>query len=122
MPLRFLCPRCGDVQEVRGLCPSCERSRTRSRLRTEPWRGSYRTGRWARARAHALARDGHRCTRCGGGERLEVHHVRPLADGGSAFELDNLVTLCSSCHHGAEAKREPHLTPLRHRDDVPAIG
>lgn len=57
-----------------------------------------RRRRWARARRAVLDRDGWRCTKCGRPGRLEVHHVTPLRDGGAAFDLANLVTLCRDCH------------------------
>ncbi len=48
-------------------------------------------------RAAVLARDRHRCTRCGATRFLEIHHVVPRAEGGSN-RADNLTTLCSRCH------------------------
>ena len=30
--------------------------------------------------------------------RLEAHHVTPLHRGGAPYDLDNLETLCRSCH------------------------
>ena len=50
-------------------------------------------------RATVLARDRHRCATpgCGSTRFLEVHHVKPRADGGSN-RAENLVTLCSRCH------------------------
>lgn len=72
---------------------------------------------WARQRERALARDGHRCRRCGAAGRperpLHVHHVRPFRTFGyvpgvneahwEANRLENLITLCSRCHRLAEA-------------------
>ena len=36
---------------------------------------------------------------------LEAHHLIPLVYGGKD-ELDNLITLCSDCHHFAPDKKE----------------
>lgn len=78
---------------------------------------------WPRQRDAARARDGYRCQGCGagenGGRQHDVHHRIPfrafVADparrGGRPAEraweaanvLENLVTLCSACHHRAEA-------------------
>jgi 5-methylcytosine-specific restriction endonuclease McrA len=65
----------------------------------------YGTLRWQAARAAALARDEYRCTaeeaeghRCAETARLNVHHVHPVDEGGEAYELTNLVTLCPSHH------------------------
>ncbi len=74
---------------------------------------------WASARKAARARDGHRCRQCGAPERdgraHDVHHLRPFREfgyvpGGNrndrlANELDNLITLCPSCHQRAESAR-----------------
>jgi len=52
-----------------------------------------------KTRRRVLARDRHRCQAPGCGSRhfLEVHHVLPRPEGGTN-KLENLVTLCSSCH------------------------
>jgi len=83
------------------------------------WRADSRTSRgpdWGVQRDRARERDGYRCRMCGAAEREgqehDVHHVRPFADFVSgagdrsayarANELDNLITLCKSCHRAAE--------------------
>ena len=53
---------------------------------------------WARARRAAFEPDGWRCTNCGQAGRLEAHHVVPLDDGGAAYDLANIRTLCRECH------------------------
>ena len=67
-------------------------SRSHRDHRRLPWRA------WARARRRALDRDGWRCCRCESPLSLEVHHVRPLDQGGAALDLANLATLCRDCH------------------------
>jgi 5-methylcytosine-specific restriction endonuclease McrA len=58
----------------------------------------------ARVREQVLARDGYACTRCGAGERLQVHHIVPArADG--ATTMENCVTLCFDCHIAVEAEK-----------------
>ncbi len=71
---------------------------------------------WQEQRDRARARDGYRCTRCQAPERPErehdVHHVRPFRDFGyvpgqnrkylEANQLENLLTLCQSCHQAVE--------------------
>jgi 5-methylcytosine-specific restriction protein A len=54
---------------------------------------------WTSARAAALRRDGHRCTRCAA-PAAEVHHLQSRADGGGN-ELANLTSLCTPCHQAA---------------------
>ncbi len=74
---------------------------------------------WSRARDAARARDDYRCRQCGVPERddraHEVHHIRPFREFGylqgenqydrPANDLDNLITLCPTCHHRAESVR-----------------
>ena len=54
--------------------------------------------RWTRTRRAAFERDGWRCTECGKAGRLEAHHTVALHKGGAPYNLDNLETLCRSCH------------------------
>ena len=63
----------------------------------------YRSQAWKRARAQCLRRDGRRCTECGRVGRLEVHHRKPMVQGGHPFKLSNLRTLCRDCHFAADA-------------------
>jgi DEAD/DEAH box helicase domain-containing protein len=78
---------------------------------------------WGKQRDAARARDGYRCQGCGAaelsGRQHDVHHRIPfrafVADPArregrpveraweAANVLENLVTLCSACHHQAEA-------------------
>jgi 5-methylcytosine-specific restriction endonuclease McrA len=48
-------------------------------------------------------RDGNRCRNCGATAKLSVHHIIKARNGGRDT-LDNLVTLCASCHRRADAK------------------
>ena len=45
----------------------------------------------------ALQRDSWRCQNCGASQNLHVHHVIRRSKLG-ADALDNLITLCVSCH------------------------
>ena len=53
---------------------------------------------WEVARRRALERDLYRCTACNKPGRLEVHHCKGLHAGGQPYQLENLRTLCRSCH------------------------
>jgi 5-methylcytosine-specific restriction endonuclease McrA len=45
-----------------------------------------------------------RCQACGVPTyRLEVHHIRKRAQGGSDFDRDHLVALCPPCHARTDA-------------------
>jgi 5-methylcytosine-specific restriction endonuclease McrA len=58
---------------------------------------------WKRTRAAVRRRDRDICVGCGATEKLSVHHLLPARLGGDD-SMANLVTLCSRCHAGAEAK------------------
>ena len=63
---------------------------------------------WNQIRIAVRTRDGFHCQVCGAaesGHEHDVHHKVPFKAFTSAIEanrLDNLITLCSSCHHKAE--------------------
>ncbi len=82
---------------------------------------------WESLRRRARERDGFRCVQCGAPEREgrqhDVHHVRPLRafllEAGrkgqdltqarqEANRLDNLITLCPTCHRLAESAVRTH--------------
>jgi transposase len=68
---------------------------------------------WRRRRLECYARDNWTCQDCGrkcknsadsksdGGTKIQAHHIVSRRDGGSD-DLDNLTTLCMSCHHRRE--------------------
>jgi 5-methylcytosine-specific restriction endonuclease McrA len=58
---------------------------------------------WREIRAQVLARAQWVCQACRIRTRLEVHHVVKRAQGGSDFDLDRLVALCSPCHAQTDA-------------------
>jgi DEAD/DEAH box helicase domain-containing protein len=74
---------------------------------------------WEAQRNRARARDGRRCRHCGVAERPnrahDVHHIEPFRNFGyvrgqndqylEANRLENLVTLCRSCHRRVEVDR-----------------
>ena len=82
------------------------------------WRGNsdhYRGPDWQEQRRKARKRDYYTCQDCGIteaslGQELSVHHKRPYYefDGNwkEANKLDNLVSLCPSCHMKAEHEYE----------------
>jgi hypothetical protein len=53
---------------------------------------------WRLQRTSCLQRDDGKCQQCGSSENVEVHHWEPYR---FCYDnsLDNLVTLCESCHH-----------------------
>lgn len=65
---------------------------------------------WKARRQACLQRDKYNCQVCGSKENLSAHHIIPRAEGGG-HEVDNLITLCGSCHDLVEIA-DP---PLRNR-------
>jgi 5-methylcytosine-specific restriction endonuclease McrA len=110
MTVLRLCPSCGEpvdpaAEGHRGPCRRCERERSRQRRAAgEPGVLIRSTAKWQRTRTAVLRRDGDSCTSCSARGKLEVHHVQPSADGGEAFDLRNLVTLCPRCHHEQQGR------------------
>ena len=87
-------------------CTVCRRriprgSRCKAHALKSPSSRSWHEPGAARVRARVLDRDGHRCTRCGATEGLEVHHVLGAADDGPTT-AENLITLCFVCHREVE--------------------
>ena len=55
-----------------------------------------------------FTRDQCRCLKCGSSNRLTVHHLTPVRDGGPNT-VDNLVTLCESCHRAWNQLEAKHI-------------
>ncbi len=69
---------------------------------------------WNRLRAAAIARDGFACRRCGkaGTVGTLTVHLRPEFAGNHRIAtLDDLTTLCVSCHGSVDAPRAHHPQP-----------
>ena len=41
---------------------------------------------------------GEKCEHCGEITYLELHHLKPISQGGELFNDDNLILLCHECH------------------------
>ncbi len=65
-------------------------------------------------------RDNFACQKCKIQDKtlriLEAHHITPLCMGGKD-EIDNLITLCSDCHHFAPNKKEEFDEYMREECD-----
>lgn len=72
----------------------------RARQLTKRW------GNWHEMRQVILQRDDAKCRLCEESDPdvLEVHHIVPVAEGGS-FDHDNLITLCANHHRLAQKGR-----------------
>lgn len=77
------------------------------------WTGSSADygGRWFAIRRAARVRDEYECQVCGTskaelGRNPDVHHIVPIRDfddSREAHRLDNVISLCRSCHRKVEA-------------------
>ena len=76
-----------------------------------PGRWALKRKEWQAVRHGVLERDGWRCQHCGARKRLEVHHVKRVADHPEhAFNPDACLTLCAPCHT-KETNRELGRVP-----------
>jgi 5-methylcytosine-specific restriction endonuclease McrA len=60
-------------------------------------RGSADYDRYRELCQEALRRDSWRCQFCGSSKNLQIHHM-VLRSHQGADTLDNLITLCATCH------------------------
>ena len=80
---------------------------------------------WENLKAYAKWRDGYKCRVCGDSSRkdpnvrLEVHHIRRKADGGTDTP-DNVVTLCEDCHkaHHRGERKLKFRRPPEHKGEA----
>lgn len=111
MPRKFICsaPGCKTLLDERGYCPKHKQEKPDWRdAKRKPFANAkryntelYNTVRWRKLRAECLERDDYRCTQCGlqFPEGLEAHHIiRPMGDENLFFSLNNLRSICKSCH------------------------
>ncbi|WP_372340415.1 HNH endonuclease [Parvularcula sp. IMCC14364] len=71
--------------------------------------------RWKALRQKVLRRDGFACVQCGAVRRLEVDHImRVRTHPDLAWEMDNLQTLCGSCH--AIKTRQENGWPVKSKE------
>ena len=60
---------------------------------------------WSAIRARAIRAAGRRCSRCQRPGKLEVHHPRPLSQGGTHDQT--LEVVCRVCHLQQHHKPDP---------------
>jgi len=97
-----LCTRCeqgcpaGDLKQ--GRCADCRREHERERNVSNPRRRVRNLSKWQRTRELVKRRDGFACVDCGATKQLEIHHKIKLRFVANPYEMENLETLCISCH------------------------
>lgn len=125
-----ICPNCGDKNKVKpSYADSYDRkfcnedcygewlSENKSGREAPNWRGGHgewRGDNWASQRNKVRRRDSYRCCVCGDKEddrEHDVHHIIPFRkfdEPEKANRLDNLLTVCHSCHMRLEI-RQPDI-------------
>jgi len=78
-------------------CPKCNKEYD-TKTRDKNSKKIYNSAKWKAVRAEVLVRDAARCVQCDSKENLVVDHIEELKDGGDAYALNNLETLCKACH------------------------
>ncbi|MEA5073084.1 MAG: HNH endonuclease [Eubacterium aggregans] len=107
--IRRTCPRCGNKVEVGKECKCNDSARKkrdreyyRQRKDVEEQR-IYTSSRWKKVRDKAMERDVGMCRCCfkkGEIRAAEViHHIEPIKEGGSIYDLNNLIAMCAKCHN-----------------------
>jgi hypothetical protein len=74
------------------------------------WYYSIGVKSWPEIRDQVIKRDG-KCVKCGIIGPFEVHHVKPICEGGEEFNPDNCITLCYDCHkemHNINGNKKRH--------------
>lgn len=57
-----------------------------------------RTKYWKFVKDLVISRDNNKCTKCGSEVRLQVHHISYVHHFSEHKNLQDLITLCRSCH------------------------
>ena len=84
----------------------------------------YATKRWRTYRKAIIARRGGECVTCGAtplDQHIHLDHIKPLVEGGEAFNEENIQILCRECHGrktanevwgvGSISKSDPDYSP-----------
>jgi 5-methylcytosine-specific restriction endonuclease McrA len=96
------CKLCGKPSKVRGYCEACY-SRGRRNGSIPKKTGHVKNERYLKkeefkkVKEYILDRDNYKCVQCGSVYRIQVHHIKEMAEGGSN-NANNLITLCYHCH------------------------
>ena len=119
-PILRACARCGKPSPG-AYCPEHQRERWRESNRQT--RMGIGGGTWEGIRKQVIARDLRCCYLCGEvvaeGERVEVDHLREVAEGGSN-DLSNLATAHVSCHR--RRHRDPEWAAERIEMALRSLG
>jgi len=56
------------------------------------------------ARKRIVAKRGEKCEQCGSKVQIELHHIKPMKEGGY-HDDDNCILLCWLCHQKAHGNK-----------------
>jgi hypothetical protein len=65
----------------------------------------YYGRKWEDIRENVIERDNSKCQACGSGDDISIHHITPFRDFDDiekANSMENLISLCRSCHTRVE--------------------
>jgi 5-methylcytosine-specific restriction endonuclease McrA len=98
-------PRCGQLVPLGTThCPTHTRANNQRRHRKATTNGLH-SNRWRTLRAQALHRDGGRCQHCHQAPATTCHLHPDLHGNHLSATLDDVVSLCASCHGTLDAPR-----------------
>lgn len=110
--MKTRCKNCRKLIEFRTTyCDSCKKIKDKEKdktIKTKKADSFLKTKTWKAIREKVILRDNGCCQLCIRNNfieyrNLQVHHIIKRADDESlVYELDNLVTLCRSCHDKIE--------------------
>lgn len=75
-----------------------------------PYSEFLKTPYWKSIAETVKDRDGNKCKRCGSNKRLHVHHLSYQHHGDELNHLEDLVTLCRTCHKEVHDEEGTHKT------------
>ena len=95
--------RCPELVES-GYCEICQQRQSKKKIKSNGWKKKiYNSAAWLAVRQAALERDRWQCQECKKSDKIkkaiDVDHMVDLEINPSlAYDLENLQSLCKSCH------------------------
>lgn len=112
--MKTTCASCGKIIPYRSICPCRAEAKKEHDKRYDRYVRNkedaiiYKNRQWQVVRAIAMARDNGLCLVCLSDKRIRpadmVHHIVEVAeDKRTAYDVDNLISLCNACHANVHA-------------------
>lgn len=94
--------RCEECQGKYDVEKKAKYKEYQARRKDKEVQAIYNGTTWKRVRKMALVKANGLCERCLDMNEItyadEVHHIKPIKDGGNPYKLTNLMCVCRSCH------------------------